>query len=59
MLTHMHKVIHLVVGTFEQGGGVSEVEETLFGDRTQDQTLDLHIGSALHSEGHSRLVTGR
>ena len=26
MLTHVHKVIHLVVGTFEQGLGTSPVE---------------------------------
>ena len=26
MLTHVHKVIHLVVGTFEQGLGTSSVE---------------------------------
>ena len=26
MLTHVHKVIHLVVGTFEQGLGTSLVE---------------------------------
>ena len=26
MLTHMHKVIHLVVGTFEQGLGTSPAE---------------------------------
>ena len=26
MLTHVHKVIHLVVGTFEQGLGASPVE---------------------------------
>ena len=26
MLTHVHKVIHLVVGTFEQGLGTSPVD---------------------------------
>ena len=26
MLTHVHKVIHLVVGTFEQGLGASQAE---------------------------------
>ena len=26
MLTHVHKVIHLVVGTFEQGLGISLME---------------------------------
>ena len=26
MLTHVHKVIHLVVGTFEQGLGTSPME---------------------------------
>ena len=26
MLTHVHKVIHLVVGTFEQGLGTSPAE---------------------------------
>ena len=26
MLTHVHKVIHLVVGTFEQGLGTSPTE---------------------------------
>ena len=26
LLTHVHKVIHLVVGTFEQGLGTSPVE---------------------------------
>ena len=26
MLTHVHKVVHLVVGTFEQGLGTSPVE---------------------------------
>ena len=26
MLTHVHKVIHLVVGTFKQGLGTSPVE---------------------------------
>ena len=26
MLTHVHKVKHLVVGTFEQGLGISPVE---------------------------------
>jgi hypothetical protein len=30
MLTHVYKVIHLVVGTFEQGGEVGEVKELFF-----------------------------
>ena len=39
MLTHVHKVIHLVVGIFEQGLGTSSVEctkkmEVTISDRT-------------------------
>ena len=30
MLTHVHKVIHLVVGTFGKGGEVGEVKEVIF-----------------------------
>ena len=30
MLTHVHKVIHLVVGTFEKGGEVGELKEVFF-----------------------------
>ena len=36
----MHKVIHLVVGTFEKGGEVSEVEELSFTNRTQPGASD-------------------
>jgi hypothetical protein len=42
-----------------KGGRVSEVEEMFFSDRTHDRTLDLRVQSALRSEAHSRLVTGR
>jgi hypothetical protein len=37
MLTHLHKVVHLVVGTFEQGGEVGEETEVIF---TVKQWLD-------------------
>ena len=51
MLTHVHKVIHLVVGTFEQGLGTSPVlyiekMEATISDRT------------LVSIGPTRLVSG-
>ena len=40
MLTHVHKVIHLVVGTFEQGLGTSPVPYTEKTEVTvSDQTL--------------------
>ena len=52
MLTHVHKVIHLVVGTFEQGLETSpahctEKTEVIVSDRT------------LVSVGPARLVSGR
>ena len=34
MLTHVHKIIHLVVSNLIKGGKVGEVEEASRGDRT-------------------------
>ena len=46
MLTHVHKVIHLVVGTFEQGLGTSPAPYTEKTDVTvSDQTL-VSVGPA-------------
>jgi hypothetical protein len=49
MLTHVHKVIHFVVSTFEKGGDTWDQKEVL----CSDQTLP-HVRSVACSEGHPR-----
>ena len=51
MLTHVHKVIHLVVGTFEQGLGTSPVPYT---EKTKVTVSD----RTLVSIGPDRPVSG-
>ena len=51
MLTHVHKVIHLVVGTFEQGLGTSPA---LYIEKTKVTISD----QTLVSEGPVRPVSG-
>ena len=49
MLTHVHKVIHLVVGTFEQGLGTSSVECPLIEcGQSDDATGALNSGECAH-----------
>ena len=63
MLAHVHKVIHLVVGTFEQGLGTSPVECATYIEKTEvtvsDRTL-VSVGPARpvsDSRGHAASVT--
>ena len=51
MLTHVHMVIHLVVGTFEQG---LEISPALFTEKTKVTVSD----RTLVSVGPVRLVSG-
>ena len=68
MLTHVHKVIHLVVGTFEQGLGTSPAEcpmvppalytekmEVIVSDRTLVSVGSVHPVSG--SRGRTVLVS--
>ena len=56
MLTHVHKVIHLVVGTFEQG---LETSLVLFIEKTEvtvsDQTL-VSVGPARSVSGSVKML---
>jgi hypothetical protein len=58
MQTHVHKVIHLVVGTFNQGWWSLGVEELTRADRMQDRTLDRYVRSVVAQCCYSRWVTG-
>ena len=46
MLTHVHKVIHLVVGTFEQGLGTSPVPYTEKTEVTRNDRMLASVGPA-------------
>jgi hypothetical protein len=62
MLTHVHKVIHLVVAIFDKGGEVGEVEEQFRVDRMLAlQRLDLDSAFSHHAQGRARpqFLTGR
>ena len=56
MLTHVHKVIHLVVGIFEQGWKVGEVKEVFVTVKRSGRRppLDLRVRSCSAMKVQSR-----
>ena len=58
MLTHVHKVIHLVVGTFEQGLGTSPVEcSSIEYGQSDGATGALYRKDRVSQSGPDALVT--
>ena len=58
MLTHVHKVIHLVVGTFEQGLGTSPAPKTEKAEVTVSDRMLVSVGPlrpVSGSRGHAFL----
>ena len=59
MLTHVHKVIHLVVGTFEQGLGTSPAECPTVPPAPYTEKTEVTVSDwTLDSVGPERLVSG-
>ena len=59
MLTHVHKVIHLVVGTFEQGLGTSPVECPTVPPASYIEKTEVTVSDrTLVSVGPARPVSG-
>ena len=58
MLTHVHKVIHLVVGTFEQGLGTSPADSPMVPPMPYKEKMEVTVSDqTLVSEGPARPVS--
>ena len=52
MLTHVHKLIHLVVGHLSKGGEVGEVEELIFTKNQWPDVADIVTELMVSMSGH-------